>query len=286
MSTPVLHGAEARILHVTDTHLGEGDEQGAANWAIIAGIAAALQPDLVVHTGDLMLRDAASAADRAIGAAALRGLGLPFHVTPGNHDVGDSPSPEPIFGQDVDRRWTQAWCDTFGADRWDLRLGGWTVAGLNAMLFGTGWDEEAAQWDWLEALLRDAAPRPVALFMHKPPYLLRFDETQDDSLAIPAAARARLRRLATGSTLRLIGCGHRHEHRHYAGAPGEPAVVWAPPVAFIGTRSPPLPDVPPHPGCVLHSFIGETVISQVIAPQEMARFDVSYLYRLREKASA
>jgi 3',5'-cyclic AMP phosphodiesterase CpdA len=277
---------EARILHITDTHLGDGDEQGAANWAIVARLAAALKPDLVVHTGDLMLHDPASATDRQTGHEALLSLGLPFRVTPGNHDVGDSPSADPVFGQVVDRRWTRAWCDTFGADRWHLDLGAWTVAGLNAMLFGTGWEEEAAQWDWLEGLLRVAAPRPVALFMHKPPYLLRFDEMQDDAMAIPAMARARLRRIASGSTLRLIGCGHRHEHRHYAGGPEEPAVVWAPPVSFIGTRSPPVLDVPPHPGCVLHSFLGETVISQVIAPPDMARFDVSFLYRLREAQHA
>jgi 3',5'-cyclic AMP phosphodiesterase CpdA len=233
-----------------------------------------------------MLWDAGSAADRAAGVAELRALGLHFRVTPGNHDVGDSPSADPIFGQVVRRDWVQAWCDTVGPDRWDLTLGAWTVAGLNAMLFSTGWPEEAEQWAWLEALLRDAAPRSVALFMHKPPYLRRFEETQDDAMAIPAAARARLRQLAAGSTLRLIGCGHRHEHRHYAGGPGEPSVVWAPPVAFIGTRSPPFVDVPPDPGCVLHSLIGDTLVSQVIAPREMARFDASYLHRLREQAPA
>lgn len=63
-------------------------------------------------------------------------------------------------------------------------------------------------------------------------------------------------------------------------------MVWAPPVAFSGSRSPPLLDVPPHPDCVLHSFTGGTVISRVIAPQAMVLSDVSCLCRLRATATA
>jgi hypothetical protein len=157
------------------------------------------------------------------------------------------------------------------------------VAGLTALLFGTRWAEEDEQWEWLAAMLRDAARRPVALFMHKPPYLEDFQEKRDDSMAIPSAARARLRALAIGSSLRLIACGHRHEFRCYAGLPDEPAVIWAPAVSFLIARAtPPVPDPVNHPGCVLHTLVGQRVISQLLAPAALERFDGSFLYRLRE----
>jgi alkaline phosphatase D len=271
-----------RILQVSDTHLGDGDVQGARNWTVVASLAQALRPALVVHTGDLVLHDPDSTADRRSGLAALAALDLPWRITPGNHEIGDSPSPSPVFGQVITRERLRAWRDAAGPDRWRLDLGGWVVAGLNAMLFGTGWDEEEQQWEWLTALLADADPRPVVLFMHKPPYLEHFAEDRDDDMAIPASARARLRTLAAGSTLRLIACGHRHEFRAYAGPAGEPAVVWAPPVSFLIARAtPPVPDPVNQPGCVLHTLLGEQVISQLLAPPGLERFDSGFLYRLR-----
>ncbi|MBR0665135.1 metallophosphoesterase [Roseomonas hellenica] len=286
MSIPIAR-AYPRILQITDTHLGQGDTQGAANWAIMAALIRRLSPDLVVHTGDLMLSDPGSVSDRATGHAALAALGLPFRVTPGNHDVGDTPSPNAIFGQVVNHDWIAAWSGTFGSDRWALELGVWTLAGLNAQLFGTGWVEEEAQWDWLARLLAEVAPRPVALFMHKPPYLVQFGEERDqDPMTIPAVARARLRHLATGSTLRLIACGHRHEHRVYLGSAEEPAVLWAPPVSFVGQYSAPVPDVGGHPGCVLHTLLGDRILSQVLSPPGLSRFDSSFLHRMLEAQRA
>jgi 3',5'-cyclic AMP phosphodiesterase CpdA len=277
--------APLRILQVSDTHLGEGDVQGARNWAVIAELAQALQPALVVHTGDLVLHDPDSAADRRTGLSALGALGLPWRITPGNHEVGDSPSQDPVFGQLITPERLGAWREDAGEDRWRVELGDWVVAGLNAMLFGTGWDEEEEQWAWLADLLTTAAPRPVVLFMHKPPYLEHFGEDRDDHMSIPAAARARLRALVAGSTLRLIACGHRHEFRSYAGPAGDPAVVWAPPVSFLISRAtPPVHDPVNQPGCVLHTLLGDRVISQLLSPAGLERFDGSFLYRLRAQA--
>ena len=279
--------APPRILQVSDTHLGRGDVQGARNWAVVADLARTLRPALVVHTGDLVLHDPDSSADREAGLAALAALGLPWRITPGNHEVGDSPCDDPVFGQAITRERLYAWRSAAGDDRWRLDLGEWVVVGLNALLFGTGWREEDEQWEWLSALLQDAAPRPVMLFLHKPPYLEDFHEERDDSMAIPSAARARLRALAVGSSLRLIACGHRHEFRSYAGLRDEPAVIWAPPVSFLIARAtPPVPDPVNQPGCVLHTLVGQRVISQLLAPAALERFDGSFLYRLRDAHAA
>jgi hypothetical protein len=123
--------------------------------------------------------------------------------------------------------------------------------------------------------------------MHKPPYLEHFGEDRDDDMSIPAAARMRLRGLVAGSTLRLIACGHRHEFRSYTGSADDPAVVWAPPTSFlIGRATPPVHDPVNQPGCVLHTLVGDRVISQLLSPAGLERFDSSFLYRLREAAHA
>lgn len=166
------------------------------------------------------------------------------------------------------------------------QVGAWTILGLNAMLFGTGWDEENAQWDWLASTLAAASSRPVALFMHKPPFLYQWDDDGDDAMAIPRAARHRLGRFLDGSGVRLVATGHRHEYRSYAAA-GRPAVVWAPPVGFvIANRTPPVPEATTTPGCVLHTLVGSGVISQPLQPAGLISFDSSFLHAMREREAA
>ncbi len=71
-----------RIVHLTDLHFGSErrDLVGPLGDALRA-----VQPGLVVVTGDLSHRARAAQFRQAVGF--LRGLGLPFMVVPGNHDL-------------------------------------------------------------------------------------------------------------------------------------------------------------------------------------------------------
>ena len=73
----------ARILHVSDLHVGARGELSAP-----AGLAAwveRLAPELIIASGDLTHRGTSAQHDAA--AEILNGLGPPILAVPGNHDV-------------------------------------------------------------------------------------------------------------------------------------------------------------------------------------------------------
>jgi 3',5'-cyclic AMP phosphodiesterase CpdA len=73
----------ARILHVSDLHVGAADT-AKPEWAL-APIVDRFEPELVIASGDLAHRGTAEQHDTA--AQLLRALGPPLLVVPGNHDI-------------------------------------------------------------------------------------------------------------------------------------------------------------------------------------------------------
>jgi 3',5'-cyclic AMP phosphodiesterase CpdA len=73
----------ARILHVSDLHMGHGEA-----WEPLAAVVEliqALRPEVLVVTGDVAHRGRRVELEAA--KAMLDGLGLPLVVVPGNHDI-------------------------------------------------------------------------------------------------------------------------------------------------------------------------------------------------------
>jgi hypothetical protein len=101
------------------------------------------------------------------------------------------------------------WRASFGADRFALPLGEWSLIGVNAQLLGTGLPEEAEAWAWLEEVVQEADGRPVALFTHKPLFW-RGPADGDDGNHWPSACRERLRGMLGRGRLRLAVSGHLH----------------------------------------------------------------------------
>jgi alkaline phosphatase D len=130
------------------------------------------------------------------------------------------------------------------------------------MLFGTGQPGEDEHWRWLESALLGARPRPVALFIHKPPFIVDPAESDAASATIPKAAKPRLWRLVEAFAVRLVACGHRHEYR--AQHRGGTAIVWAPTTSgLLDERTPPIAG-PYRPGVVEYVFVGETVMHRCV----------------------
>lgn len=73
----------ARVVHVSDLHIGSRDAQ--VPYTALQELAARIQPDLILATGDLTERGRTGELERA--AARLRDLDLPLLVVPGNHDI-------------------------------------------------------------------------------------------------------------------------------------------------------------------------------------------------------
>ena len=268
-----------RVVHVSDTHLAATTyrRHGApaaicrSNWSIVADEIRALSPNLLVHGGDILFEDPDDQASRLYARSELDRLGVRWRTVPGNHDVGDGP-PDPVFGQTVSPERCDAHERTFDATPWVERHRDWTLIGINSQLFGTGWAAEDDQW----AVLEDAASAhdggSTALFMHKPPFLRRFDEPDASSAAVPPEARKRLRRLVETGPIRLIACGHRHEHRVCMWE--QCAVVTAPSTAFsLHEGTPPFAGDAGFPGAIEYEFGARRLHWRLVAPDGLTRQD-------------
>jgi hypothetical protein len=135
-----------------------------------------------------------------------RDLGVPLHMIPGNHDIGDKPSgwlPAPV----IDRAAREEFLKTFGCDRHAFDFRGCRFVMFNSSLINSGLPEEEDQWVWLE----DNIPREGRCFLalHYPPFLLDADEPDHyDNLADPG--RARLLALLRDRPVEAIFSGHVH----------------------------------------------------------------------------
>ena len=227
-----------RIVHISDTHLSPGKPHFSDNWPPLAAWIAAQQPDLVIHTGDVTVDGADVEDDLRHAAELMRALGVRFRAVPGNHDVGDAAHPaQPVTDERLAR-----WRTYFGLDRWvedveDIRL-----IGLDAMLFGSGKPEEAAQAAWLEMVMEDAEDRRIAWFLHRPLFLDSPDEADTGYWSVKPKPRARLIELVRRHSVVLVASGHLHRANdfRYDGT----RYLWAPASAFLvgpGMKAPPMP---------------------------------------------
>jgi 3',5'-cyclic AMP phosphodiesterase CpdA len=94
----------ARILHVSDAHIGRKDDL--TPLLAIRELGAQLRPDLLVATGDLTHRGRRDQLQHSVEV--LRGLGLPLLAVPGNHDI---PYTFPARFTRTFREWQRAYGD-------------------------------------------------------------------------------------------------------------------------------------------------------------------------------
>lgn len=199
------------VLHVSDTHLSPEHPANQLVWSAVVKYAERVRPDLVIHTGDAVYDDPDSDTDYEYAAFQMRRLTTPWRILPGNHDVGDT-EPDIYRGCTTLERLNR-YQRHFGEGRWLVRIGGWTLIGLNSQLFDSKLTEQdAEQWDWLEKQLQDNADdRPIGLFFHKPPFINSIREDLFVNKAIGLQTRRRIQKLVSSGVVKLIGCGHLHE---------------------------------------------------------------------------
>ena len=140
----------------------------------------------------------------------LKGLkgNIPFLAVPGNHDVGDAPSPENLewFRQRVGRDW------------FSFNHCGWHFVGLNSCLLAdpaAAADETEKQWAWLEEDLgrtEDGQFQGVLAFMHHPLFLNNTKE-DDDYFNLPRRTRDKFCDIFRRHGIMTVLAGHLHRCR-------------------------------------------------------------------------
>jgi len=218
-----------KLVQITDTHISHLGGSPSSNAARFVAFINELEPDVVVHTGDVTILDPDEDRDRVTAKEILAGIDASLHVLPGNHDVGE-PGDDPFGDRPVTSARVAAFRDHFGIDRFVDIVDGWAVVGFNSELFESGLPEEAEQWAWIETLPEQVGPRPAVVFTHKP-VRAHAPEHQNTHLSIGPGALPRLEAVLARLDVRAYGSGHLH---HYALTERDgAAVVSAPSTAFV-----------------------------------------------------
>ena len=233
----------ALVVQISDNHLSARHGFARPNWEATVAHLSAVQPDLVISTGDIVVDDPDEADTRAFARERFDDLPCPWLVVPGNHDVGDGP-PDPWQEQAVTTDRVAAFVETWGMDRFVHEVDGWALIGINGLLMGSGLGDVEAEHDaWLADRLAGASAdgRRIAIFTHKPPYIGARDEVAG-MMAMPAAGRDRLLDLVDEHRVEIVASGHLHDSR--VRRDGVTTFVWCPTTAFI----PPTGPVDPYGG--------------------------------------
>ena len=218
-----------RLVQISDTHLSHlGGPTNDNLERLIPFVNDHLRPDLVVHSGDVLIANPDSAADRDTARELLGGIRAPLRVVPGNHDVGE-PGDDPWAGLAATSARVAAFTSAFGPDHWLGQVGDYAVIGLNTEILSTGLPEEQAQWDWLETVPEQVGGRPVLVFGHKP-FWPPAPAPTENAVSIPGRERYRLLRALAGLDVRVYGNGHLHQFS--IGRYGDALTVTAPSTAF------------------------------------------------------
>jgi 3',5'-cyclic-AMP phosphodiesterase len=234
------------LAHLSDPHVGAGDDWTAAFERAVAAVAAfEPAPDALLLTGDLANDGAPE--QYALVRDLVDPLPMPVHVLPGNHDDPDALAD--AFG-------TRA---PYAADCGPLRLLALdtTVEGSDAGGFGF---ERLA---WLAERLAEEPGRPAIVAMHHPPIatgVRAFDE-----LAVAPADIGPLEELlARHPEVRRVVAGH--VHRAAVGELGGRSVFLCPGTHLQGKLDlarGELALVPEPPAFALHAWLGGRLVSHV-----------------------
>ena len=233
-----------RITQVSDLHLSASRAYYQDNWEMVLEWIEQERPDLVIVSGDVALSDPDLVEDLVFARRQLDRIPVPWRVIPGNHDIGDN-----VVSGSMSKRVTaerrQRWLDIFGIDYWREDQGHWTLIGINSLILNSGGlVAELEQERWLEETLKEVpSDRPIALFLHKPLFMDHPSESGVNASCLEFAARGPLLRLFAEKSLRLVGCGHKHQYRSFGldgvihlWAPSTGAVNFPPDVKMWGRR--------------------------------------------------
>ena len=216
-----------RIIQISDTHLSPGTAHFTDNWAPLARWIGEQSPDLVIHTGDVTVDGADVTEDLRYAAELMRGLGVRFRAVPGNHDVGDPRhSRQPVNGERLQR-----WRTHFGPDRWVEDVEDCRLIGFDAMLLGSGEREEALQADWLDGVIKAAADRRIAWFLHRPLFLDSPDEGDTGYWSVKPQPRSWLVERMQRHSVALVASGHLHKAHDFVR--NGTRYIWGPSSAFL-----------------------------------------------------
>ena len=163
-----------------------------------------LKPDFLVITGDLVNNkdDRSQVAEFKRITAKLK-TEIPVYYSPGNHDIGQSPTQK-----DID-----SFISDYGSDRFSFKHKKSTFIGLNSCLIKSNTPVlEQIQFDWLKRVLgKSKRSAHTVIFTHYPFFINAFDEPEIYS-NIPVETRKKYLALFKEKNVDALFAGHLHNN--------------------------------------------------------------------------
>lgn len=223
-----------------------------------------LKPRFVIHCGDLVNQLPGGDAYPAQVAEFQRIAGsidasTPFLCVPGNHDMGDRPTPATLA----------AYRQSFGDDWFSFWAGGVCCLVLNSNLY---WDptgapeEQERQEAWFASALqkaRDLRPQHILVFQHHPWFLERPDDP-DQYFTIPRLRRDPALALMRQAGVRAVISGH--YHRNAYASDGELEMITTGPVGMpLGQDPSGLRIVKVYEDRIEHAYYGLDKVPEAVS---------------------
>ncbi|MEQ9607689.1 MAG: metallophosphoesterase [Kiloniellaceae bacterium] len=256
--------SDFRLVQVSDIHLSRKRAYFLDNWDVFVEAMRADPPQRIYVTGDLCVNGPNEPDDIAFAREQLDRLPVPWQALPGNHDSGELP-PDVRLGKPLTAERREIWLEHFGCDYWTEDLGAWCFIGLNAQLIDSGLEAEEAQWRFLEAAAEGRQGRALGIFLHKPLYLRRPDETDQALSALMPEGRAKLLGFCAAHKVKFVASGHLHCYR--ALRLGGLRMFWAPGTSFISSvKTMPAPKAVRRAGYLEYRFSGRQFTARLVEP--------------------
>ena len=189
------------FIQMCDTQLGFSDyEQDTRSLRQAVRQINALNPDFVVICGDLV--HAASDKSFSDFKEIISSFQVPCYYVPGNHDVGNKPTPESL----------QYYRKTLGKDYFMLEHKGIAFIFVNTQLWKEPVPDESEKQDrWLKERLKIASEKGQQIFIvgHYPLFCKEADEA-DEYMNLPLQKRRELLRLFDQYNVVAVLNGHTH----------------------------------------------------------------------------
>lgn len=229
-----------KIIHISDTHFSGTHPVFHLNWIFLSEKIASIKPDLVVHTGDVVLHDPDSLEDLEFAKTCLDNLEVDYIVVPGNHDIGDNDivadwlKHEPKVCSETRR---ERWKSVFGDDFWMRTFGDYQFLGLNSQLIGSGLEAEHQQKEMIDkAMDSDASARSNTIVVSHKPLYSQEDGADRALFSIPEAESRMLEEKFTKKEISLMLSGHLH--RYQVIDRDGLTRIWGASTAFVHTHPP------------------------------------------------
>lgn len=196
------------FIQLTDTQMGflsanKQTEEEKKLYSETVAFINKVKPDFVAITGDFVNnRKDTSQINAFKKITATINKKIPVYLIPGNHDMGQKPTPEHI----------QFYFSHYPADRFNFTHKQVQFIGINSCLINSGIGEEQSQFEELQRVLQDNKPgyRRI-IFSHHPFFIQSIDE-KDSYSNIGQQYRTQYMDLFAKSNVVAVFAGHYHNN--------------------------------------------------------------------------